>query len=330
MRTLVNIGIVGATGVVGRMFLRVLEEYNVDCTLRLFASPKSKGKTIKAFGEDLVVEVIKEGSFVGLDYCLFSAGKNSSLKYAPQAVREGAIVIDNSSAYRMDELVPLVVPECNIEEAYDATLIANPNCSTTQAMLPLYVLNRDFGLQSVEYNTYQSVSGSGINGISDLKATRNGEKESFYPYNISRTVIPEIDLFTEDGYTLEEHKMIFETNKILSTSIPVSATCVRVPIERGHVVQMKVVLTKPATLEEVRNSLTGFDGMLLVDDPINHLYPTTTMADDNDLVYVGRIRKDKVTENAFLIYTASDNLRKGAASNTIQIMLGLMKHNESS
>ncbi len=326
---LLNVGIVGATGVVGNLFIKVLEEYKVDCELRLFASSKSRGKKIEAFGKTYKVEEIKEGCFSGLDYCLFSAGAGTSLQYAKQAAKEGAVVIDNSSAYRMDPNVPLVIPECNINTAFEASIIANPNCSTTQAILPLDALNKAFGLLSVEYTTYQSVSGSGINGLNDLFETRKGRKESFYPHNITETVIPEIDIFLEDGYTKEEHKMIFETNKILGTKIPVSATCVRVPIERGHVVQMKVVLKKNSSIEKVRSVIADYSGIILRDNPKKHEYPVTTEAANNDAVYVGRIREDKVTPNAFLIYTASDNLRKGAASNSVQIMLELIKKNES-
>ncbi len=327
---LLNIGIVGATGVVGNLFIRVLEEYGVKCTLKLFASPKSVGKKIEAFGKMYTVEEIKDGSFSGLDYCLFSAGAGTSKKYAKQATSEGTVVIDNSSAYRMDPDVPLVIPECNIHSAYETSLIANPNCSTTQAILPLDALHKAFGLKSVEYTTYQSVSGSGINGINDLLHTRKGESQNFYPHNITETVIPEIDVFMEDGYTKEEYKMMFETNKILGTNIPVSATCVRVPILRGHVVQMKVVLQDKTTVDEVREVIQGYKGIILKDNPKNHEYPVTTEAINNDAVYVGRIRSDKVTPNAFLIYTASDNLRKGAASNSVQIMLELINRNESS
>jgi len=328
-----KIGIVGATGVVGGMFLSILEEYKIDCELKLFASSKSAGKKIRVFNKVHIVESLKDGCFEGLDFCLFSGGKEASVQHARRAIKEGAVVIDNSSAFRMTEDVPLIIPECNIELAYHSTLIANPNCSTTQAVIPLKALFDAFGLLSVEYTTYQSVSGSGAQGVNDLIATRNGHTNSYYPHNISETVIPEIDVFVGDGYTLEEHKMINETKKILNLDIPISATCVRVPIERGHVVQMKVVLNKVTTVDEVKEVLSKYPGLVLVDNPGNHEYPTTVMARDNDLVYVGRIRKDKVTKNAFLIYTASDNLRKGAASNTIQIMQRIMEWrtiNESS
>ncbi len=328
-----KIGIVGATGAVGSMFLSILEEYKIDCDLRLFASSKSAGTKIRVFGKVYIVETLREGCFKGLDYCLFSGGKEASLEYARSATDEGVIVIDNSSAFRMTEGVPLVIPECNIDLAYNSKLIANPNCSTTQAVIPLKALFDAYGLLSVEYTTYQSVSGSGAQGVKDLIDTRNGYSSSFFPHNISETVIPEIDLFCEDGYTLEEHKMINETRKILNVDIPISATCVRVPIERGHVVQMKVVLDKETSVDKVKETLKTYPGLVLVDNPDKHEYPTTVMSRGNDSVFVGRIRKDKVTKNAFLIYTASDNLRKGAASNTIQIMMKIIEWrrvNESS
>ena len=326
-----NIAIVGATGLVGSTFLQVLEEKNIDInTLKLFASPKSAGKKIMFNNQEYTVEVIKENSFTGIDYALFSAGGNASLQYAPQAVKEGAIVIDNSSAFRMDKNVPLVVPEVNLDAVKDSKLIANPNCSTIQVVGPLQILKEAYGLVSVEYNTYQAVSGSGINGLTDLENTQKGSDPQFYKYNISKTCIPQIDVFLEDGYTKEEHKMMNETRKILNDeSILVSATCVRVPVANSHAVSVKATLAKEVNVKEIKRLFAEDDRVILVDNIDNELYPVATLSNGTDNVYVGRIRKDKLNKNSVLFYTVADNIRKGAASNAIEIMLGLMNNEES-
>lgn len=326
-----NIAIVGATGLVGRTFLQVLNDYEVAInTIKLFASPRSRGKKLSFRGKDVIVEVIEDGCFEGIDYALFSAGGETSLKYAKQAANEGAIVIDNSSAWRMDKDVPLVVPEVNIEDAIGKSIIANPNCSTIQCMLPLKPLDDLFGIKSIEYNTYQAVSGSGQNGVDALIDARNQHENSFYPYNISKTCIPQIDVFLEDGYTKEEHKMINETQKILhNDSIKISATCVRVPVEHSHAVSIRVTLDKEATIEQVSSSIATFENIVLVDEPSKSIYPVATEANGTDDVYVGRIRKDKIHDNTFLMYVVADNIRKGAASNAVQIMLGVMNHESS-
>jgi len=327
----VNIAIVGATGLVGKTFLKVLEEYNVDIDeLKLFASPRSKGKAITFRGKKYKVEVIEEGSFDTIDYALFSAGGETSLKYASQAASEGAIVIDNSSAFRMDKNIPLVVPEVNLEDAYNQSIIANPNCSTIQCMLPLKILQETYGIESIEYNTYQAVSGSGQKGVDDLERTRNGEDPSFYPYNISQTCIPQIDVFLEDGYTKEEHKMMNETRKILhNDSIKISATCVRVPVTHSHAVSIRVTLNSSPTIEELKNKFKSIKGLQLVDNPKENIYPLSTLSNDTDDIYIGRIRQDKINPKSYLLYVVADNIRKGAASNAVQIMLGVMT-NESS
>jgi len=321
-----NIAIVGATGLVGKTFLSVLEEYGVEInTLKLFASERSKGKKILFKEKEYTVEVITEGSFIGIDYALFSAGAQTSLQYAPQASKEGAIVIDNSSAFRMDNTVPLVVPEVNVSDAFGKSIIANPNCSTIQCMLPLKILKDTYGIDSIEYNTYQAVSGSGQKGVDDLVRTKAGEEHSFYPYNISETCIPQIDIFLEDGYTKEEHKMMNESRKILhDDTIKISATCVRVPVAHSHAVSIRVTLQDTPSVEEVRNLFKGVKGLVLLDNPGKEEYPVSTISNGTDEIYIGRIRQDKINPNAFLLYVVADNIRKGAASNAIQIMLGVM------
>ena len=326
-----HIAIVGATGLVGRTFLQVLEEYQVEVgTLKLFASKKSLGKEIIFNGKSYYVKTIQEGSFKGIDVALFSAGADTSKVYAEQAVGEGAIVIDNSSAFRMTKKVPLVVPEVNLEDAFGKQLIANPNCSTIQAVVPLYALQKAFGITAVEYNTYQAVSGSGQKGLDDLHRTKEGLRPAFYPYNISETCIPQIDDFVDDGYTKEEHKMMNETRKILHTDIPVSATCVRVPVAHSHAVSIRVTLQQDVTVTEVREALEKQPGLVVVDNPAITSYPVSTLSNGKDNIYVGRIRKDKINPKTVLLYTVADNIRKGAASNAIQIMLGVMNHVKSS
>jgi len=322
-----NIAIVGATGLVGSTFLKIIEEYDIKFDqLRLFASSKSKGKVIIFKGKEYLIEEITKGCFEGIDYVLFSAGGAISLKYAKQATNEGAIVIDNSSAWRMDPNVPLVVPEVNIEDACNQKLIANPNCSTIQVVLPLSTLEETYGIESVRYTTYQAVSGSGINGINELKKTRNGEENSFYQYNINETCIPQIDVFLEDGYTKEEQKMIDETKKILHNSkIKINATCVRVPIMNCHAVSVNVVLKENYDLKDIYQLFDKQVGLVVKDDFSNNIYPVATEAEGTDSVYIGRIRKDKINEKGILFYTVADNIRKGAASNAVQIMIALEK-----
>ena len=225
----------------------------------------------------------------------------------------------------MDENCSLIVPEINIEDAYKkSTIIANPNCSTIQSVLPLKALQDAFGLKKVVYTTYQSVSGSGQKGINDLNKCLNGEKNEFYPYDIANTCIPEIDEFLEDGYTKEEMKMVNETRKILHLpDLKVSATCIRVPVKACHGVMMQVELDKKFTLEEVREALKKQDGIILYDDVKNHIYPNSIVAKGQDKVYVGRIRYDIANENSILLYCVADNIRKGAAGNAVQIAMAL-------
>ena len=323
-----KVAVVGATGLVGSTFLKLLWEYKFPIeTLTLFASERSAGKKVTFGDKEYTVQKLEKGCFDGIEIALFSAGGSVSQEWAPEAERSGAVVIDNSSAWRMVEECALIVPEINLDHFDKARkIVANPNCSTIQSVLPLKPLEDKFGLKRVVYSTYQAVSGSGMKGKNDLARTLAGEAPEFYPYDISKTCIPQIDVFTDNGYTKEELKMVNETRKILGKpDLKVSATCVRVPVMNAHAVSIMVELEKPFTLEEVRAAFEGQDGIKVLDDPKNSIYPVSTVANDNDLVYVGRIRRDLSTDNGLLFYCVSDNIRKGAAANAIQIAKALIK-----
>lgn len=321
-----NVAVVGVTGLVGRTFLEVLEEYRFPIKeLTLYASSKSAGKKVNYMGKEYIVKELTKDAFENIDIALFSAGGGVSKEYAPIAASKGAIVIDNSSAWRMNEDCSLIVPEINIEDVYSKNnIIANPNCSTIQSVLPLKALKDKFGLKKVVYTSYQSVSGSGQKGVDDLNRCIKGEKNQFYPYDISKTCIPEIDEFLDDGYTKEEMKMVNETRKILHLpDLLVSATCIRVPVASCHGVMIQVELEKEFTIEEVKNALSSQEGIVLYDDPKKHIYPNSIVAKGQDKVYVGRIRKDLANENSILLYCVADNIRKGAAGNAVQIAMAL-------
>lgn len=315
-----NVAIVGATGLVGSTFLKVLEEEKFPINnLILLASSKSKGKKIIYDGKEYEVEELTKNSFENVDIALFSAGGSVSLEYCPIAASKGAIVIDNSSSFRNRPDLPLVVPEVNPEDIRNYGIISNPNCSTIQSIVPLKALEK-FGIKKVNYTTYQAVSGSGMKGINDLKNTLEGKENEFYPYKISETCIPEIDSFLDDGYTKEEMKMVNETRKMLHIpNLPISATCIRVPVRNSHGVSIQVEFEKDFTLEEVRSLIANYPGLVLADDPKNHIYPVSTMANGNNKIYVGRIRRDLSTPKGLLLYCVSDNVRKGAAANAVQI-----------
>ena len=321
-----NVAVVGATGLVGRTFLKVLAEYDFPINnLVLYASKRSAGSIVSFKGKDYTVVELTHDAFDDIDIALFSAGGSVSLEYAPIAAQKGAIVIDNSSAWRMYEECALIVPEINIDDAYGKSqIIANPNCSTIQSVLPLKPLRDKFGLKRIVYTTYQAVSGSGQKGVNDLRRCKNGEKNEFYPYDISNTCIPEIDSFLDNGYTKEEIKMVNETRKILHLdNLPISATCIRVPVESCHGVMIQVELEKEFSIEEVKEALKSQEGIILYDDPVNHIYPNSIVAKDKDSVYVGRIRRDLSCKNGLLLYCVADNIRKGAAANAVQIALAL-------
>lgn len=325
----VNIAIVGATGMVGNAFLTMLEESNIQINqLLLYASKRSAGKTISFQGKEYTVlechpDNIKHQQ---IDYALFSAGAGVSLEYAPLFEDIGAVVVDNSSAWRMHDHIPLVVPEINMDDTKDHSLIANPNCSTIQSVLPLYVLQQHYGISNVSYVTYQAVSGSGYSGIHELKRTTKGEEAKHYPYPIYNNVIPQIDVFLDNGYTKEEMKMIQETKKILhQDDLHVTATCVRVPIEHSHSVEIHVTLQKEFQLEDVKHHLHKTQGIQVVDQ---HLVVPTMATNQND-VLVGRIRRDINDPQSLHIFCVADNIRKGAAYNAVQIVEELIKRSDS-
>lgn len=326
-----NIAIVGVTGKVGGKFVEVLHERNIRADkFFLYASKRSAGKKIKMFGEEVEVMELCEENFAGkkIDYALFSCGGELSKKYAPLFVKAGAVVVDNSSAWRMDNDVPLVVPEVNKEDIFTHHgIIANPNCSTIQAMLPLKALDTAFGLKRVIFSTYQSVSGAGQRGTNDLKRGVNGEKPEKFVHPIFSNLIPHIDVFEDNGYTKEEMKMIFETRKILhKKDLKITATCVRVPVFDCHSESVNVELEKPFSLDEIRSCLSNFENVVVMDDPQKNIYPMPLFCKECDEVFVGRIRKDDSCENTLNMWVVADNIRKGAATNAVQILQELIKH----
>lgn len=319
----INIAIVGATGMVGRTFLKVLDERNFDIDkLYLFSSKKSAGTKLKFKGKEYMVEELTEDSFKkNIDIALFSAGGSISKKFAPIAKENGVIVIDNSSTWRMEKGVPLVVPEVNPEDInWHNKIIANPNCSTIQCVVPLKVLHDIFKIKRVVYSSYQSVSGSGVEGINDLENGINGKENKKYPYQIAYNCLPHIDEFTENLYTKEEIKMIEETKKILGDSnIKVTATTVRVPVRYGHSVSINLEFEKEFELPKVFELLKNKKGIVLKDDPQNNIYPMPIDVEGQDEIYVGRVRRDYSLENGLNMWVVADNIRKGAATNAVQI-----------
>lgn len=320
---MVSIALVGATGLVGQTMLQLLDEEAIPFdSLTLFSSARSAGKEVTLKGNSYIVEELTEKNAEDsrFDYVLMSAGGETSLRYAPIFEKTGAVVIDNSSAWRMDTTIDLVVPEVN-RASLRRKIIANPNCSTIQSVVPLKPLADRFGLKRVAYTTYQSVSGSGWKGIEDLDRGEKGEEPKNYNQPIYHNVIPQIDVFLEDGYTKEEEKMIRETQKILGDpSLNVTATCVRVPVPHSHAVAINVTLKKEASIDELKESLENFPSIVLMDDPSKEVYPTPLDAAHKKGVYVGRIRKDPSLSNTYHLWTVSDNILKGAAWNAVQIL----------
>lgn len=318
-----NFAIVGATGVVGTKMIERLAESSLQVdNLYLMASSRSAGKVLQFRGKDYIVEALNENSFTKpIDYALFSAGRNTSLKYAPIAEANGVIVIDNSSAWRMHHDIDLVVPECN-EPTLNRKIIANPNCSTIQSVVPLSPLQKKFGIKRIAYTTYQAVSGSGQAGINDLINGEKGLAPTNYPHPIYNNILPHIDVFLDNGYTKEEMKMIQETKKILSLNddVSITATCVRVPVLNSHSVDINVTLNTDTTVEEIRQLLSETTGVIVMDDIKHNIYPMPLHATGHDEVFVGRIRQDISQPNSFHIWCVADNIRKGAASNAVQIV----------
>jgi len=318
-----KVGILGACGMVGGTMLQVLRERNLPISqLYLFDVAATAGTQVEFMGKTITVEESTMDIFDrGLDICLFAVDGPISKKYAPIAAEKGCVVIDNSSAWRMEPGVPLVVPEVNAPDIFTHKgIIANPNCSTIQAMVALFPLHKAFGIKRVIYSTYQSVAGAGVAGIADLKRTANGEAPQVFPYPIAGNVIPRIDVFEDNGYTGEEMKMILETKKILhAPDMAVTATTVRVPVEIGHSESINLEFEKPYELDEVRRILENAPGIIVQDDREKDFYPTPKLIAGTDEVYVGRIRRDFSAENALNMWVVADNVRKGAATNAVQI-----------
>lgn len=330
MQNRYKIAIVGATGVVGRTVLKVLEEKSFyNCSYVLFSSKKSAGNKIEFLGQNYIIQELTETSFTNIkfDFAIFCAGGKVSEKYAPIAASTGCIVIDNSSVFRMNEKVPLVVPEVNPEKISENTgIIANPNCSTIQAVVALKPLDDKYSIKRIVYSTYQAVSGAGMAGIEDLENGIKGIEPKKFPYPIFNNCIPQIDDFTSDGYTKEEYKMINETRKILNKpNLPITATTVRVPVKNCHSESINVEFEKDFDIYDIKILLQNSPGIILIDDIERNYYPICSKADGNDEVFVGRIRRDFSVKNGINLWVVADNLRKGAATNAVQILEYLIK-----
>jgi aspartate-semialdehyde dehydrogenase len=332
MEKLHSIAIVGATGVVGRELIEMLSQRSFPVgSLRLLASERSAGQEISFNNQFIPVEPLNKDSFRGIDIALFSAGGSISEIYAPIACEAGAIVIDNTSHFRLNESVPLVVPEVNahVLKTHQG-IIANPNCSTAQMVVPLKPIHDKAGIKRLVISTYQAVSGAGKSAISELenhtRLSLSGHpvNPEVFPYPITFNVIPQIDVFQDNGYTKEEMKMVLETQKILESEIAITATTVRVPVFVGHSESVNVETHNQITVGEVRQLLDQFPGVQVLDDPSTSQYPTPRELAGKDDVYVGRIRKDISTPNGIDMWIVADNLRKGAALNAVQIAEALI------
>ncbi len=323
-----NIALVGATGAVGRVFLQVLEERAFPvASLRVCASSRSVGKRLSFRRQELEIEEATPRLFAECDLAFISVSADISRRLAPQAVEAGCVVIDDSAAFRMEPDVPLVVPEVNADDVESHRgILAIPNCSTTQMVMALYPLHQANPVRRVVVDTYQSVSGTGGAAVEELRLQSrqvlDGEPTTpeQYPYQIAFNVLPQIDSFLESGYTVEEQKMAQETRKIMhAPEMALSATCVRVPVTVGHSEALHVELDRPMEVAEARSLLKAFPGVTVVDDPTDHGYPMPVDAAGRDDVFVGRIRRDASHPNGLALWVVSDNLRKGAATNSVQI-----------
>ncbi|ADM37771.1 aspartate-semialdehyde dehydrogenase [Bacillus spizizenii] len=339
-----HVAVVGATGAVGQQMLKTLEDRNFEMdTLTLLSSKRSAGTKVTFKGEELTVQEASPESFEGVNIALFSAGGSVSQALAPEAVKRGAIVIDNTSAFRMDENTPLVVPEVNEADLHEHNgIIANPNCSTIQMVAALEPIRKAYGLNKVIVSTYQAVSGAGNEAVKELYSQTQAilNQEEIEPaimpvkgdkkhYQIAFNAIPQIDKFQDNGYTFEEMKMINETKKIMHMpDLQVAATCVRLPIQTGHSESVYIEVDRDdATVEDIKNLLKEAPGVTLQDDPSQQLYPMPADAVGKNDVFVGRIRKDLDRANGFHLWVVSDNLLKGAAWNSVQIAESLKKLN---
>jgi len=323
-----RVAIVGATGLVGQEFIRILEQRDFPMSsVRLLASDRSAGRKLFVRHEEIEVEETVPESFENIDIALFSAGGDTSRYFSPMAARAGAVVVDNSSAFRMDPGVPLVVPEVNPEDIkWHRGIIANPNCSTIQMVVALYPLHKVNPIKRVIVDTYQAVSGTGSAAVEELttqtKQVLEGQEvvSSVYPHQIAFNVLPEIDVFLDNAYTKEEWKMVEETRKIMhANEIAISATCVRVPVFTGHSEAVNIEFSRPMSPDEARQILARAPGVKVLDDTTVSLYPHAWLAAGTDEVYVGRIRQDASHPSGLAMWVVSDNLRKGAALNAIQI-----------
>lgn len=326
----VDLAVVGVTGMVGRTFLKVLEEKNLSINnFYVFASKRSAGSKITFNGKEYEVEELKEDSFDrGIDIALFSAGGETSRIYAPIAASKGCIVIDNSSQFRMDKEVPLVVPEVNPEDiAKNKGIIANPNCSTIQAVVALKPLNDKYKIKRIVYSTYQAVSGAGRAGVLDLQNGLKGEEPKMFLHPIANNCIPHIDNFLDNGYTKEEMKMINETRKILhNDNLKITATTVRVPVENSHSESINVEFYEQFDINELIEELENMKGVVVLNDYTKNQYPLATISNGTDEVYIGRIRRDESLDNGINMFVVADNIRKGAASNAVQIAEYIIKN----
>ena len=323
-----HVAIVGATGAVGIELLRVMERRDFPVAdLRLLASPRSFGKSLEFRGQDFSIGALSQDSFAGIDLAFFSAGAGTAKQFAPIAQRAGAVVIDNSSAFRMDTDVPLIIPEINLEDIHKHRgMIANPNCTTAVALMALHPLHSAFGLRRVFASSYQAVSGSGSRAIEELKrqveATVGGGQAvaHVYPHPIAFNVLPHVDSFLDTGYTREEMKMQNEGRKIMHLpDFRASVTCVRVPVYRAHSVAMSAEFERPVSLEAARAILAKASGLDLIDEPLSDRYPTPLAAAGKDNCQVGRLRLDCALENGLGLWVSGDQLLKGAALNAVQI-----------
>lgn len=323
-----TVAVAGATGLVGRTMMKVLEERNFPVGKFVpLASSRSVGKQVTFRGETYDVRELKPAEFEGVDIALFSAGATVSMDVAPVIAKKGTVVIDNSSAFRMDEKVPLVVPEVNKQDIFKHRgIIANPNCSTIQMVVVLKPLHDAFRIKRVVVSTYQSVTGAGQKGVDQLEDEIAGRPVRFqkFPHPIAYNIIPHIDVFSETGYTKEEIKMMNETIKIMGENIPVSATTVRVPVMGGHSESVNIEFERPCSVDEVRKILRDAPGVVLQDDPKTNLYPMPLYVYGKDEVFVGRIRKDYTVKSGINLWIVADNIRKGAATNAVQIAEALI------
>jgi len=319
-----SVAVVGVTGAVGQEMLDVLAARDFPLSnLRPLASERSAGKTVQFRGEEIPIEVLGDDSFAGVDLALFSAGASISREYAPVAVDAGAVVVDNSSAFRMDPAIPLVVPEVNSDAiAAHQGIIANPNCSTIIMVVALQPIHELSALTRVVVSTYQAASGAGARGMDALRRELSGEEleDSPFPHRLAGNLVPRIDVVQDNGYTKEEMKMVLETRKIMGLEgVPISATCVRVPVERAHSESIQVSTESPLELEAIRAAFERAPGLQVIDEPAEDLYPTPLQAAGQDDVYVGRLRRHPDEDETCDFWVVGDQIRKGAALNTIQI-----------